>query len=125
MQVAFGAAFAIAYTLHFESVVKNQHWRYPEASPSMTWRLMPLQEWMPSVSATIGDFHPERNLFQLLIAATAGMPSVIHCDTQGPRFGILIAKHCWYARILPCQTGKLTMLNVMRVLLAGSWMLGT
>ena len=30
-------------------------------------------EWFPSVSATIGDRHPERSLFQFLIAITSGI----------------------------------------------------
>jgi hypothetical protein len=31
------------------------------------------QEWFPSVSATIGDWYPERNIFQILITLTSGL----------------------------------------------------
>lgn len=56
---AFLAALAIGYTLHFEKIVRNEHYGYPD-------------EWFPSVSATIGDRYPERSVFQILIALTSG-----------------------------------------------------
>ena len=56
---AFIAAFILGYTLHFEKIVKNQYYGYPD-------------EWFPSVSATIGDRYPERSVFQILIALTSG-----------------------------------------------------
>lgn len=34
------------------------------------------QEWIPSVSATIGDRYPERSVFQVFIAITSGTGSV-------------------------------------------------
>jgi len=45
--------------LHYRKIVKNDVAGYPD-------------EWFPSVSATIGDWYPERNIFQILIAITSG-----------------------------------------------------
>lgn len=56
---AFFAALACGLVLHFHKIVQNEFFGYP-------------QEWFPSVSATIGDRYPERSVFQLLIALTAG-----------------------------------------------------
>lgn len=56
---AFLSAFAIAVHLHYYKIVKNEHFGYPD-------------EWFPSVSATIGDWYPERSVFQILIALTSG-----------------------------------------------------
>lgn len=56
---AFVAAFVIGYSLHFEKIVRNEYYGYPD-------------EWFPSVSATIGDRYPERSVFQILIALTSG-----------------------------------------------------
>lgn len=56
---AFIAAFVIGYALHFEKIVRNEYFGYPD-------------EWFPSVSATIGDRYPERSVFQILIALTSG-----------------------------------------------------
>ncbi|WBW70579.1 glycosylceramide biosynthesis protein Cwh43 [Schizosaccharomyces osmophilus] len=56
------AAFVIPLGLtlyyHYHEVVKNEFFSYPD-------------EWFPSVSATIGDWYPERAAFQYLIALTA------------------------------------------------------
>jgi hypothetical protein len=41
-------------------VVKNEHFGYPE-------------EWFPSISATIGDWYPARNLFQIACAIASGV----------------------------------------------------
>lgn len=56
---AFLAAFVVAVYLHYHKIVKNEHYGYPD-------------EWFPSVSATIGDWYPERSIFQILIALTSG-----------------------------------------------------
>ncbi|KAF5327734.1 hypothetical protein D9619_004534 [Psilocybe cf. subviscida] len=55
---AFLSALAIGCALHYKKITKNDVAQYPD-------------EWFPSVSATIGDWFPERNLFQLLIALTS------------------------------------------------------
>ena len=57
---AFLGALLVGCSLHYRKIVKNAWFGYP-------------QEWFPSVSAAIGDEYPERSLFQLLIAITAGM----------------------------------------------------
>ncbi|KAJ1658542.1 Protein cwh43 [Dispira simplex] len=56
---AFAIAFVVACYTHYEKIVRNEFFGYP-------------QEWLPSVSATIGDRYPARALFQILIALTAG-----------------------------------------------------
>ncbi|PVU99801.1 hypothetical protein BB559_000406 [Furculomyces boomerangus] len=54
---AFILALIVGLKLHYLKIVKNEHYGYPD-------------EWIPSVSATIGDRYPERNVFQILIALT-------------------------------------------------------
>ncbi|PVV03583.1 hypothetical protein BB560_001928 [Smittium megazygosporum] len=54
---AFFSALIIGSKLHFLKIVKNEYYGYPD-------------EWFPSVSASIGDRYPERNIFQILIALT-------------------------------------------------------
>ncbi|KAA1067996.1 hypothetical protein PGT21_024475 [Puccinia graminis f. sp. tritici] len=56
---AFGTALALGCYLHYQKIVKNEWYSYP-------------QEWFPSVSATIGDYYPERPIFQILIAFNSG-----------------------------------------------------
>ena len=56
---AFFAALIVGCWLHYYKIVKNSSFGYPD-------------EWFPSVSATIGDRYPERSIFQILIALTAG-----------------------------------------------------
>lgn len=57
--VAFLASLILGCLLHYEKIVQNEHFGYP-------------QEWFPSVSATIGDHYPERSVYQLMIALTSG-----------------------------------------------------
>jgi hypothetical protein len=73
--IAFLTALCVGCLCHYKKIVKNGVAGYPE-------------EWFPSVSATyvmsstisarsdllirIGDWYPERNLFQILIALTSG-----------------------------------------------------
>ncbi|RKP09568.1 Frag1/DRAM/Sfk1 family-domain-containing protein, partial [Thamnocephalis sphaerospora] len=66
---AFLVALVVACLTHYEKVVRNQYYGYPD-------------EWFPSVSATTGDRYPARSIFQILIALTSG-----------PRFAILAL---WY-----------------------------
>lgn len=83
--VAFGGALILALSCHYEKVVKNGIARYPD-------------EWWPSVSATIGDWYPERNVFQIGIALMSG-----------PRFALVLLSSLlvslsnpssWHARVL-------------------------
>ncbi|GAA5915772.1 Cwh43p [Sporobolomyces salmoneus] len=57
--LAFGTALVLGLHNHYHRIVKNQYYEYP-------------YEWFPSVSATIGDWYPERNVFQVFIALTSG-----------------------------------------------------
>ena len=51
---------------HYYKVVKNQYFKYPK-------------EWFPSISAVIGDWHPERTFFHYCMAGAAGELS-LHTD---------------------------------------------
>lgn len=76
---AFATALILACALHYKKIIKNDVAGWPE-------------EWWPSVSATwawlfdlrpgsagltnidrVGDWYPERNIFQILIALTSGL----------------------------------------------------
>lgn len=50
----FFVAALIANYLHYYKIIKNSHYAYPD-------------EWFASVSATIGDYYPERNVFHIMI----------------------------------------------------------
>ncbi|KAJ2911915.1 hypothetical protein MD484_g8496, partial [Candolleomyces efflorescens] len=89
--LAFGSAFAIGCNLHYRKIVKNGVAGYP-------------QEWLPSVSATIGDWYPERNVFQIFIALTAA-----------PRFVILFLTYQLYG------STSLFVFGVLRTLSCGGW----
>lgn len=56
---AFVGAFIVGCWLHYYKIVQNEHYGYP-------------QEWIPSVSSTIGDRFPERSVFMVFIAITSG-----------------------------------------------------
>ncbi|KAJ2451193.1 Protein cwh43 [Coemansia sp. RSA 2336] len=62
---AFLGALVIGWKLHYYKIVKNEHYGYPD-------------EWFPSVSATIGDRYPGRNVFQILIALTCPPRLLLH-----------------------------------------------
>lgn len=62
---AFVSALFVGLSLHYRKIVENEFYGFPD-------------EWFPSVSATIGDRYPERNIFMFFIATTTGTaPSVI------------------------------------------------
>lgn len=88
---AFIAAFVVGYTLHFDKIVTNAWYSYPE-------------EWFPSVSATIGDRYPERSIFQILIALTAL-----------PRF-LLLFTHYYVNRSMITL-----LVGVLRTVTCGGW----
>ncbi|KAN0065714.1 Protein cwh43 [Thecaphora frezii] len=98
--VAFFGALAAALTLHYEKVVKNHVATYP-------------QEWWPSVSATIGDWYPERNIFQVGIALMAG-----------PRFLLVLLSALLVSLATPAGSKKATILLVVgtaRTFACGGW----
>ncbi|KAI0297277.1 Frag1/DRAM/Sfk1 family-domain-containing protein [Multifurca ochricompacta] len=96
---AFITALVITSSLHYTKVVKNDVAGWPE-------------EWFPSVSATIGDWYPERNIFQILIAINSG-----------PRFaligfGYLLNRSRFPSSSLP---GLLLVTGILRTLTCGGW----
>jgi hypothetical protein len=94
---AFLSALIVGMSLHFNKIVKNQFYGYPD-------------EWFPSVSATIGDRYPERSLFMLFIAITSG-----------PRFALV---GLWY--LLTRRPGQklpvlVALMGLFRTLTCGGW----
>lgn len=75
--MAFFGSLVIGWQLHYHKIVKNEYFAYP-------------QEWFPSISATIGDWYPERNFFQYFMAAASG-----------PRFFLVFATY-FVARFREC-----------------------
>lgn len=66
--LTFLSTLALALALHYRLVVRNAIAAWPD-------------EWWPSVSATIGDWTPERPWFQVGIALCSG-----------PRFGLVLVQ---------------------------------
>ncbi|GAA5959623.1 hypothetical protein JCM21900_002958 [Sporobolomyces salmonicolor] len=97
--LAFSTALALGLWFHYRRIVKNQYFGYPD-------------EWFPSVSATIGDWYPERNVFQLLIALTSG-----------PRFLLILLAYLSHAQLRPRSAlpGVLACVAVLRTLACGGW----
>ncbi|TFY72042.1 hypothetical protein EVG20_g957 [Dentipellis fragilis] len=96
---AFAAALLIGCALHYEKIVKNGVAGWP-------------QEWFPSVSATIGDWYPERNVFQILIALNSG-----------PRFAVLALSYLLARRNFPSSSKPAILLvtGIVRTLSCGGW----
>lgn len=97
--LAFGGALLVGLSLHYHKVVKNGIAGWPE-------------EYWPSVSATIGDWYPERNLFQIGIALMSG-----------PRFLLVFLSsmlvslskpHSWHAKTL-------LITGIVRTFACGGW----
>ncbi|KAG0291718.1 hypothetical protein BGZ98_002918 [Dissophora globulifera] len=99
---AFILAFVIGCYGHYYKIVKNGVAGYPE-------------EWFPSVSATTGDWFPERNVCQIFIALTSG-PRLMLC-------------YLWYlliVRNVPANGSKgfakfLLGNDVLRTVACGGW----
>lgn len=98
--IAFFGALVTALSLHYHKVVKNHVAQYPD-------------EWWPSVSATIGDWYPERNIFQVGIALMAG-----------PRFALVFLSALLVSLSTPSRSTKASVLlfvGVLRTLACGGW----
>lgn len=95
---SFAVALVLCLSLHYRRVVKNHVAGYPD-------------EWWPSVSATIGDWFPERNVFQILCAATSGFRFVM--------VALLGALTCGYGR--PLSGAALAAAGVLRTIACGGW----
>ncbi|KAK9458086.1 Frag1/DRAM/Sfk1 family-domain-containing protein [Dipodascopsis uninucleata] len=94
---AFMAALVVGMKLHFQKIVRNEYYGYPD-------------EWFPSVSATIGDRYPERSVFQIFIAVTSG-----------PRFAL-----CFLFYIIASKPGALfpkvhAVIGLLRTFTCGGW----
>ncbi|GJE85586.1 Frag1/DRAM/Sfk1 family-domain-containing protein [Phanerochaete sordida] len=94
---AFFSALFIGSALHYKKIVKNGVAGYPE-------------EWFPSVSATIGDWYPERNIFQILIALNSG-----------PRFASLVFQYYLQRVHSPTLSKFLLVTGILRTLSCGGW----
>ncbi|EIN04946.1 hypothetical protein PUNSTDRAFT_92401 [Punctularia strigosozonata HHB-11173 SS5] len=94
---AFLTALALGCLLHYKRIVKNEVAGYPD-------------EWFPSVSATIGDWYPERNIFQILIALTAG-----------PRFAVVFLQY-YLARTKNSKLAVVVLISgLVRTVSCGGW----
>ncbi|KAF9274467.1 hypothetical protein BGZ68_000649 [Mortierella alpina] len=99
---AFLLALLVGCYAHYHKIVTNGVAGYPD-------------EWFPSVSATTGDWYPERNICQILIALASG-PRLILC-------------YLWYlliTRNVPTKgsTGLAKVLlanDVIRTVACGGW----
>ncbi|KAF9523555.1 Frag1/DRAM/Sfk1 family-domain-containing protein [Crepidotus variabilis] len=95
--LAFVSTFVIGCTLHYKKIVKNDVAQYPD-------------EWFPSVSATIGDWYPERNIFQILIALTSG-----------PRFGLVFLQYHLHRTAKSSLPTIVFLFGLIRTLSCGGW----
>ncbi|KAI0784469.1 Frag1/DRAM/Sfk1 family-domain-containing protein [Abortiporus biennis] len=94
---AFFSALIIGSVLHYKKIVKNGVAGYP-------------QEWFPSVSATIGDWYPERNIFQILIAVNSG-----------PRFALVLLQYYLHRSSASVLPGILCCVGIIRTLSCGGF----
>lgn len=94
---AFFFALVVGCLLHFEKIVTNEFYSYPD-------------EWFPSVSATIGDRYPERSVYQLLIALTSG-----------PRFLMVFLTFLMANRPSSKLPLILLLVGVLRTFTCGGW----
>lgn len=95
--LAFLAALFLGLSLHYTKIVENEHYGYPD-------------EWFPSVSATIGDRYPERLVFQILIALTAG-----------PRFLLIGLTYLRAKDRHPWSAKAALIFGVLRTFTCGGW----
>ncbi|KAH9481549.1 Protein cwh43 [Psilocybe cubensis] len=94
---AFLSALILGCALHYRKIVKNSVAQYPD-------------EWFPSVSATIGDWYPERNIFQILIALTSG-----------PRFALVFLQYFLHHSSTSSLPTVVFLSGLVRTLSCGGW----
>lgn len=94
---AFLGSLFVGTYLHFDKIVQNEHYGYPD-------------EWFPSVSATIGDQYPERSVFQFFIAITSG-----------PRFALVFLWYILTARSRSPMPKLVAGIGIFRTLTCGGW----
>ncbi|GBE88480.1 Protein cwh43 [Sparassis crispa] len=94
---AFLGALFLGCALHYKKIVKNGVAGYPD-------------EWFPSVSATIGDWFPERNVFQILIALNSG-----------PRFAVVLLQYYLHRTEESRLPAVAMVVGLLRTLACGGW----
>ncbi|ODV96675.1 hypothetical protein PACTADRAFT_48498 [Pachysolen tannophilus NRRL Y-2460] len=94
---AFIAALIVGVALHYDKIVQNAHYGYPD-------------EWFPSVSATIGDRYPERSIFQILIALTSG-----------PRFLLIFLCYLKLYKKNSIYNKIILIVGILRTVTCGGW----
>ncbi|PCH42647.1 hypothetical protein WOLCODRAFT_163942 [Wolfiporia cocos MD-104 SS10] len=94
---AFLSALFLGCALHYKKIVKNGVAGYPE-------------EWFPSVSATIGDWYPERNIFQILIALNSG-----------PRLALAFLQYYLHRNAASSLPGFVLLSGILRTFSCGGW----
>ncbi|KAJ7494594.1 Frag1/DRAM/Sfk1 family-domain-containing protein [Mycena galericulata] len=95
---AFAVALLIGLLYHYKKIVKNSVAEFP-------------LEWWPSVSATIGDWYPERNLFQILIAFTSG-----------PRLGLVFLEYLLHSKAWDSKIPAVIFIcGIVRTIACGGW----
>ncbi|KAL2415836.1 Protein CWH43 [Exophiala dermatitidis] len=94
---AFLGALIVGVLLHYHKIVQNEHYGYPD-------------EWFPSVSATIGDRYPERSVFMVFIALTAG-----------PRFALVGLWYFLTRRPNSNLPGIIAAVGLFRTFTCGGW----
>ncbi|SGZ47950.1 CIC11C00000005210 [Sungouiella intermedia] len=95
--LAFLSALVVGCWLHYTKIVQNSSYGYPD-------------EWFPSVSAAIGDRYPERSVFQVFIACTAG-----------PRFMLIFLNFIVLYRKKLILPYILLFLGLLRTFTCGGW----
>ncbi|KAJ7178611.1 Frag1/DRAM/Sfk1 family-domain-containing protein [Mycena crocata] len=95
---AFSCALIVGLLYHYKKIVKNAVAEYPD-------------EYFPSVSATVGDWYPERNLFQILIAFTSG-----------PRIGLVLLQYLVHSRAWDSKIPVAVFISgVLRTVTCAGW----
>lgn len=98
-------------SLHYSKIVQNEFYGYPQE-----WYVWPNLKTLsnshrfPSVSSTIGDRYPERSVFQLFIAFTAG-----------PRFVLVGLFYLFASRPNSIKPHLLLISGILRTLTCGGW----
>ncbi|KDN52169.1 hypothetical protein K437DRAFT_272709 [Tilletiaria anomala UBC 951] len=98
--LSFFGALVLALGWHYKQVVKNGIAGWPD-------------EWWPSVSATIGDWYPERNVFQIGIALMSG-----------PRFALVFLSALLVSLASPSHSRRAVILAITgtaRTFACGGW----
>ncbi|KAJ6513352.1 Frag1/DRAM/Sfk1 family-domain-containing protein [Mycena sanguinolenta] len=95
---AFLVALFLGLLYHYKKLCKNAVASWPD-------------EWLPSVSATVGDWYPERNIFQILIAFTSG-----------PRMALVFLEYLLHSKDWNSQFPLVIFISgTLRTVTCGGW----